>query len=189
MAEELVELKVVGVSRNNVQIGAFTLLLEELNGTRRLPIVIGLSEAQSIAFRLEGLTAPRPLTHDLMTTIMHAYSIELERVVVSSFSDGVFAAELYVNGDNGSTCLDSRPSDAVAMALRTNAPIYATESVMMSSSYDTKKKEEAPATREGVELEGLSLSRLKARLQHHIDCEEYEQAAHIKKIIESRSQE
>ncbi len=190
MDEQLIKLQVVGVSRNNLQLGAYALLLEEVDGTRRMPVVIGTAEAQSIAVRLEGIIPPRPLTHDLMSSVFHAFSIELEKVVITSVNTGVFTAELTLHGEGGkSTVLDSRTSDAIALALRTGAPIFTTKQVLETSGYDTagEKGETTGDAITATRLEDLPTERLEARLQHHVDNEEYEQAARIKKIIESRS--
>lgn len=184
--DRLIELKVLGVTRSQLQLGAYALLLEEVGGTRRIPIVVGIAEAQSIAVRLEGIIPPRPLTHDLMTSVFHAFQIELERVVINGFADGVFSSVLTIKGDVVETELDSRTSDAIALALRTGARIYTTPEVLQATSYDSADKDVAGNETE-VPLQDLPIDRLKARLQHHVDCEEYEQAAEIQKIIESRT--
>lgn len=181
----LIELKVLGVTRSQLQAGAYALLLEEKDGTRRVPIVVGIAEAQSIAVRLEGVIPPRPLTHDLMTSVFHAYGITLESVTIVGFEKGVFTSVLKLKGDSGEVELDSRTSDAIALALRTGANIFVTPEVMEHASYDPageKKNSDSGAVR----LEDMSEERLKARMQHHVECEEYEQAAQIQKILESR---
>ncbi len=182
--ENLIELRVVGVTRNQLQAGAYALVLEEMEGTRRIPIVVGVPEAQSIAVRLEGIIPPRPLTHDLMASTFHAFGIELERVVINGFEKGVFASVLSLKTDTSSTQLDSRTSDAIALALRTGARIYATQEVMARTSYDSRRDE---VDDDDQRLEDLSTERLKACLEHHVEQEEYEKAAEIQKIIEARS--
>ncbi|MCF0180764.1 MAG: bifunctional nuclease family protein [Muribaculaceae bacterium] len=184
--EGLVELKVLGVSCSEVHSGAYALILEELDGSRRVPIVIGATEAQSIMVRLQEIIPVRPLTHDLMCSVFHAFGIELSSVIINEFKDGVFTSLLNIRNDQTETKLDSRTSDAVAMALRTGARIYATAQVMAIASYDSSRDkdiDEPVHTR----LEDMPIARLKAMLQQHVDNEEYEQAAEIQKIIESRT--
>lgn len=183
--KDLVELKVVGVTRSQIQMGAYALLLEEMNGTRRIPIVVGTTEAQAIAVRLENIIPPRPLTHDLMTSVFHAFSIELSHVVITHFENGVFSSVMHLSGTGVDTELDSRTSDAISMALRTGARIFTTPDILERTSFDPQEQQDK-ATGEGQRLEDMSIERLKAHLQHHVDCEEYEEAARIKKIIETR---
>lgn len=185
---KLTELDVVGVTRSQIQAGAYALILGEHNGSRRLPIVIGASEAQSIAVKLEGIIPPRPLTHDLMQSVFHAFHIELACIVITGYKDGVFSSELHLTGDDVDVKLDSRTSDAIAMAIRTNARIYATNEVMDVASYDSEEAE-AHSVKQTQSLEHISTSRLRMRMQHHVEREEYEEAARIQKILESRSDE
>jgi len=184
--EQLIELQVLGVTTHELHAGAYALLLEEVGGTRRVPIVVGIAEAQSIAVRLEGVIPPRPLTHDLMTSVFHAFGVELERVTINSFENGVFSSVLTLKSDNAETELDSRTSDAIALALRTGARIFIAPEVMAKTSYDSARdRDDADDQR----LEDLTTERLKACLQRHVDNEEYEKAAEIQKIIESRTEE
>lgn len=184
--EDLIELNVVGVSRSQIQQGAYALILEEVGGKRRIPIVVGMSEAQSIAVRLQSIIPPRPLTHDLMTSAFHAFGIELSRVVITTFEDGVFSSELHLKGSQVETVLDSRTSDAIGLALRTNARIYTTPDIIARTSF-TPDDNEIVGDDDDMILENMPIDRLQARMQHHIDCEEYEEAGRIKKIIESRT--
>ena len=188
--EELIELKVLGITRSEVQPGAYALLLENADSTpdeaRRIPIVVGAAEAQSIAVNLEQVMPSRPLTHDLFVTMFHVYSIELQRVVIYSFKDGVFAAMLYVSNGTVSAEVDARTSDAIAIALRTGAPIYTTPEVMKLTSYEWRRdgnyKPQKP-----VRLEDLPLDKLERRMQHYVDKEEYEKAALVQKIIAQKT--
>lgn len=184
--EDLIELNVVGVSRSQIQQGAYALILEEVGGKRRIPIVVGMSEAQSIAVRLQSIIPPRPLTHDLMTSAFHAFGIELSRVVITTFEDGVFSSELHLKGSQVETVLDSRTSDAIGLALRTNARIFTTSDIIARTSF-TPDDNEIVGDDDDMILENMPIDRLQARMQHHIDFEEYEEAGRIKKIIESRT--
>ncbi len=185
--ENLIELKVLGITRSEVQPGAYALLLENADSTpekaRRIPIVVGTAEAQSIAVFLEQVTPSRPLTHDLFVSLFHIYGIELQRVVIYSFKDGVFAAMLYVANATTAVEIDSRTSDAIAIALRTGAPIYTTPEVMEHTSYEWRKDGDYKPVR----LEDMPLDKLEKRMQHYVDKEQYEKAAKIQKIIAQKT--
>ncbi|MBQ6166401.1 MAG: bifunctional nuclease family protein [Muribaculaceae bacterium] len=186
----MIELKVLGITRSEVQPGAYALLLENADSTpemaRRIPIVVGTAEAQSIAMHMEQVTPSRPLTHDLFVSMFHVYGIELQRVVIYSFKDGVFAAMLHVANATTAVEIDSRTSDAIAIALRTGAPIFTTREVMDLTSYEWRKdgnyKPQKP-----VRLEDLPVEKLERRLQQYVDREEYERAAKIQKIIAQKT--
>ena len=188
--ENLIELKVLGITRSEVQPGAYALLLENADSTpdvaRRIPIVVGAAEAQSIAVFLEQVTPSRPLTHDLFVSLFHIYGIELRKVVIYSFKDGVFAAMLYASNGTTNVEIDSRTSDAIAIALRTGAPIFTTPEVMEHTSYEWRRDGNYKPHRP-VRLEDLPLDKLERRLQHYVDKEEYERAAKIQKIIAQRT--
>ena len=188
--ENLIELKVLGITRSEVQPGAYALLLENADSTpdvaRRIPIVVGAAEAQSIAVFLEQVTPSRPLTHDLFVSLFHIYGIELRKVVIYSFNDGVFAAMLYASNGTTNVEIDSRTSDAIAIALRTGAPIFTTPEVMDHTSYEWRRDGNYKPHRP-VRLEDLPLEKLERRLQHYVDKEEYERAAKIQKIIAQRT--
>ena len=188
--EELIALKVLGITRSEVQPGAYALLLENADSTpdeaRRIPIVVGAAEAQSIAVNLEQVIPSRPLTHDLFVSMFHVYGIELQRVVIYSFKDGVFAAMLHVNNGTVAAEIDARTSDAIAVALRTGAPIFTTPEVMKLTSYEWRRdgnyKPQKP-----VRLEDLPLDKLERRMQHYVEKEQYEKAAKIQKIIAQKT--
>ena len=187
--DNLIELKVLGITRSEVQPGAYALLLENADSTpdeaRRIPIVVGASEAQSIAVRLEQVTPSRPLTHDLFVSMFHVYGIELEGVTIYSFKYGVFSSFLHLNNGTMSVDVDSRTSDAIAIALRTGAPIYTTPEVMKLTSYEWRRDGEYKPQRP-VRLEDLPVEKLEQRLQRYVDKEEYEKAARVQKIIASK---
>jgi len=188
--DNLIKLNVLGITRSEVQPGAYALLLENADHTadesRRIPIVVGAAEAQSIAVNLEQVLPSRPLTHDLFVSMFHAYGIELQRVTIYSFKDGVFAAMMHVSNGTIELDIDSRTSDAIAIALRTGAPIFTTAEVMDLTSYEWRRdgnyKPQKP-----VRLEDLPVEKLERRMQHYVDKEQYEKAAHIQKIIASKT--
>lgn len=188
--ENLIELKVLGITRSEVQPGAYALLLENADSTpdeaRRIPIVVGAAEAQSIAVQLEQVMPSRPLTHDLFVSMFHVYGIELQRVVIYSFKDGVFAAMLHVTNGTVAAEIDARTSDAIAIALRVGAPVYTTADVMSHTSYEWRRDGNYKPAKP-VRLEDLPVEKLERRLQHYVDKEEYEKAAQVQKIIAQKT--
>ena len=188
--EDLIELKVLGITRSEVQAGAYALLLENADSTpdeaRRIPIVVGAAEAQSIAVNLEQVMPSRPLTHDLFVSLFHVYGIELQYVNIYSFKDGVFAAMLHLTNGTTGVEIDSRTSDAIAIALRTGAPIYTTPEVMQHTSYHWRRDEEIKPQKP-VRLEDLPVEKLERRMQYYVDKEEYEMAARVQKIIAQKT--
>lgn len=129
-----VKLNVIGLTYSQTQSSAYALVLGEENGSRRIPIVIGSAEAQSIAMHLQGLTPTRPLTHDLFVSLMQSYNIKLESVVIYKFTKEVFYSELLFKDEQGKVIrIDSRTSDAVALAVRAQTPIYTTEEILVQT--------------------------------------------------------
>ncbi len=164
-------LTVLGITRSQVQSGAYALLLAVDGGQRRIPIVVGVAEAQSIAFWLEHVQSPRPLTHDLMVSMMHAFQIGITEVEIYRFSEGVYYSHVSMAAADGTEVqLDSRTSDAIALALRTGSPIYATREVVELTSF----KSDSACTH---------LTYLRKRLNRAVADERYEDAAAIQKLI------
>ena len=187
--EELIELKVLGITRSEVQPGAYALLLENADSTpdeaRRIPIVVGAAEAQSIAVNLEQVMPSRPLTHDLFVSMFHVYGIKLQWIVIYSFKDGVFAAMMQMSNGITAAEIDARTSDAIAIALRTGAPIFTTHEVMEQTSYEWRR--DGNYQQKPVRLEDLPVEKLERRMQHYVDKEEYEKAARVQKIIAQKT--
>lgn len=188
--DNLIELKVLGITRSEVQPGAYALLLENADSTpdqaRRIPIVVGAAEAQSIAVRLEQVVPSRPLTHDLFVSLFHVYGIELQYVTIYSFKDGVFAAMLHLTNGNVEVDIDSRTSDAIAIALRVGASIYTTPEVMSLTSYEWRRDGDYKP-QHNVRLEDLPVEKLERRMQQYVLKEQYEKAARIQKIIAQKT--
>jgi len=188
--ENLIKLKVLGITRSEVQPGAYALLLENDDSTpdeaRRIPIVVGAAEAQAIAINLEQVVPSRPLTHDLFVSMFHVFGIELQQVVIYNFKDGVFAAIMQVTNGTTTVDIDSRTSDAIAIALRTGAPIYTTSEVMRHTSYEWRRDGQYKPHKP-VRLEDLPVEKLERRLQHYVDKEEYEKAARVQRIIAQKT--
>ena len=131
-----ISLVVLGVTSNHIQSGAYVLVLAEENGPRRIPIVIGQAEAQSIAIAFEGIRPPRPITHDLFVTFAHAFGVRLRQVLIYRFDDGIFYSQLtFADPDGREVVVDSRTSDAIAIAIRTGSPIVTTEKIMRATGF------------------------------------------------------
>ena len=200
-----VRLRVLGISYSQIQNGAYALILAQVGGPFRIPVVIGASEAQAIALKMEGIVPPRPLTHDLFTGLGHAFGIELVEVFIYRFEDGVFYSELTFTDGERTVTLDSRTSDAVAVAMRTGAHIYTTPEILTETGFELEDL--AADTGEGEEgelrndddaesaevtpvrtpkLENYTIEELKKTLAKLIDNEEYEEAARVAEIIKRK---
>jgi uncharacterized protein len=191
---ERVLVDILGLSTNPASGGAYALILREVEGSRRLPIIIGQAEAQSIALEMEGIKPPRPLTHDLMKNIISAFGSELTEVTIDDLRDGTFYAKLSIDNQ----LIDSRPSDAIALAVRYGAQIFVAAGVMDEASFVPDEDEEEAQPKEGAapkppkaaqtpkEPAGGKMSRLEQlnqQLKQAIDKEEYEKAASLRDEI------
>ena len=188
-----VKLNVLGITYNQIQAGAYALVLSEEGGRYRIPVIVGVAEAQSIAVKLENVIPPRPLSHDLIVGLSHAYGINLDEVFLYKFEDGVFLSELHFSSDERSVKIDSRTSDAIALALRTGAPIYTTREIMektgfISDSPKTQVKLETKTDDKPVNMRKFSVIQLEKMLNKCVEREEYETAAEIKKIIDEKKE-
>ncbi len=188
-----IKLKILGLSYSQDQSGAYALVLAETDGNRRIPIIIGAVEAQAIAINLEGLRPPRPLTHDLFTTVLSTFEIQLTEVFIHSFEEGIFYAEMKLTGEKGNFSIDSRTSDAIALALRCNCPIFTTEEVMSQTGViiDFEDSEEESAIENELDEHSIydefTLDELNEMLDKAIHDEEYEKASVIRDEITKRS--
>src|SRR3954453_10322728 len=131
----IVEMELVGVRVELPTNAPIVLLRETGTGQRTLPIFIGGPEATAIAFALEGVETPRPMTHDLLKKVLEELNVSIERIVVTELRDSTYFAELHLRGSNGTHVVSSRPSDAIALAARTGTPIFADESVLEEAAY------------------------------------------------------
>ncbi|MBN2805249.1 MAG: bifunctional nuclease family protein [Prolixibacteraceae bacterium] len=192
-----IKLNVLGLSVSQTQTGAYALVLVEENGERRIPIIIGPVEAQSIAIQLEGLHPPRPLTHDLFKNIAQAFKIELLEVIIYKLEEGIFYSELICEQGGTRIAIDSRTSDAVALALRFKCPIYTTEEILAKAGIVIELSEEPEEedivddqfTEEGVTRYDLvSTSELQRLLQEAVKDENYELASEIRDEISRRKE-
>jgi len=162
---------------------SYAVILKEIDGERRLPVIVGAFEAQSIALALEYMETPRPLTHDLIGNIIKGIGSKLKTVKINTLKEGVFFASLEISGDGiGERSIDSRPSDALAVALRLQAPILVEEDVMSEASMLSDISSEEEEALDSADW-APSLNSLEKRLQEAIDGEEYERAAKIRDQI------
>ncbi|MDF2157855.1 bifunctional nuclease family protein [Algoriphagus sp. CAU 1675] len=198
--EKLVELEILGLSSNHSQSGSFTLVLGEVGGIRRLPIVIGMFEAQAIALEIEKIIPNRPMTHDLFKSFANGFNFDIEQVVVTDMKEGVFYAKIQCKSDLTEVEIDARPSDAIAIAIRFGCPIYCTEKAMSEGGVEhyevdekeeegTKSKKQEPTQKFKKEpsLKDFSLDKLNQLLDKAIENEDYEKAARIRDEINKRN--
>ena len=185
---EKVQVDILGLSTSPSSAGAYALILKESNGKRKLPIIIGAFEAQSIALELEGMRPPRPLTHDLLKNIIDTFAVSLNEVCISELRDGTFYAKLSVEGVSETQEIDSRPSDAIALAVRFGAPIYVDEQVLQEAgivSDDEEETEESSKKQEDPPVKQFTtkLEQLQSALKEAIEKEDYEKAAKLRDDI------
>ncbi|WP_421774539.1 bifunctional nuclease domain-containing protein [Gracilimonas sp.] len=182
-------MEILGLSTSPSSGGAYALILTEAEGNQRLPIIIGSFEAQAIALELENIKPPRPMTHDLLKNFFLSFDTQVKQVFINDLSEGTFYAQIIFERDNQLVELDARPSDAIALAVRFNAPIYVNNEVLKEAGISTepenqtleealKGDEPAPGQKELTQLE-----KLEQELQTAIETENYEKAAKIRDRI------
>ncbi len=191
MPEKKIRLNIIGLSYSQTQTGAYALILGEETGKRRLPVIIGTSEAQAIAVQLEGLTPYRPLTHDLFLSMASAFHIELIEVNIVKLEEGVFFSELVCMRDNAKVKIDSRTSDAIALALRFKCPIFVKEDIIRRAGiFIDDKTGKFKSSESDVEnpdsMDEYSLDELKKMMQTAIEAEDYEKASELRDLIKYR---
>jgi hypothetical protein len=187
-------LEIVGMSYSQSQSGAYALILGEIGGVRRLPVIIGGFEAQSIALGIERMQPSRPLTHDLFKNFADHYGIKILEVIINKFKEGVFHAVLVCDHEGVVSEIDARTSDAVALAIRYRCPMYTFEKILDEAGIVIKTEEEEPATEVNIEQEGAEddefteylTDELEDMLQKTIENEEYEKASRIRDEISKR---
>lgn len=187
-----IELRIYGLSYSHSQSAAYALILDEKEGNRRLPIIVGGLEAQAIAIEVEKMKPARPLTHDLFKSFSEVFNIKVIEVIINKFHEGIFYSVLVCSDGKKEIEIDSRTSDAVAIALRFNCPIYTYEHVMASAGIIMDISEEGeikePETFKSVDnpLSKLNLIELEKALQEAIEKEDYEKASLIRDEIKKR---
>lgn len=201
-----VRLEIVGLSYSQTQNGAYALVLGESSGTRRLPIIIGGFEAQAIAIELEKMSPSRPLTHDLFKSFAQTFNITVNEVLIYNLVEGIFYAKLLCTDGTREVEIDARTSDAIALAVRFNCPIYTYEFILKNAGIvldddsettplaetggepapKAKAREESSTTSESDEYKGKSSEELKNMLQIALDEEKYEMASKIRDELNQR---
>jgi hypothetical protein len=196
MNNKKIELEIVALSHSITQTHSYAVVLGEVNGLRRLPIVIGGFEAQAIAVALERMQPSRPLTHDLIKNFMHAFNVELMEVVINDLQEGIFYSRLVCINEHDTVEIDSRTSDALALAVRFGCPIYTygnildTAGMMIEDDKKKKQKEEIPVDdpipTTYSELASLNLEELQKMLSDVLEQEDYLKAIAIRDEINRR---
>jgi len=191
-----IELEIVALSHSITQTHSYAVVLGEMNGLRRLPIVIGGFEAQAIAVALEHMQPSRPLTHDLMKNFMNAFTVELQEIIISDLQEGIFYSKLVCFTENDTVEIDSRTSDALALAVRFGCPIYTYEhilenaGILMEDGAGKKNKGEAVGIEETGsgrdDLSILNLEELETLLTEVLEQEDYIRAISIRDEINKR---
>ncbi|OYW18667.1 MAG: hypothetical protein B7Z54_05615 [Sphingobacteriales bacterium 12-47-4] len=192
-----IELEIVALSHSITQTHSYAVVLGEVNGLRRLPIVIGGFEAQAIAVALEKMQPSRPLTHDLMKNFMNAFAVELHEIIINDLQEGIFFSKLVCSSDNDTVEIDSRTSDALALAVRFGCPIYTYENILESAGIQmeetTGKKKKTKETviedepsQANEDLKTMSLEELNELLNDVLEHEDYIRAIAIRDEINSR---
>lgn len=188
-----IQVEILGLSASPSAGGAYALLLKETYGNRRLPIIIGSFEAQAIALEIEGIKPPRPLTHDLLKSLVDNLHAIVTEVIIDELRDNTFYAKVVIEVSSLENQIDSRPSDAIALAVRTGAPMYVAEEVMEAAGFEpsgdepeefTPKEEEKPdAPSPKTPKEITKLGTLQDQLREAIEKEDYERAAKLRDEI------
>jgi Uncharacterized conserved protein len=194
--EKRIPLKVYGITISQVETGAYALILGEIDGPRKIPIIVGTPEAQSIVIQLEHITPRRPLTHDLFQAFSQAFGIRLLEVYIYKMVAGVFYAEMLFDNGERQVKIDSRTSDAIAVALRVGCPIYTTEVILQEAGVIIEGREDSNEPTEEEEdestaiqqFQSLSTDELNKRLQEAIDDENYEYASKIRDELKKRGE-
>jgi bifunctional DNase/RNase len=192
-----IKLDIVGLSYSQTQSGAYALILGESGGKRRLPIIIGGFEAQAIAIELEKMAPSRPLTHDLFKSMAQTYNIQVKEVVIYNLQEGIFYAKIVCDREGVLSDIDARTSDAIAIAVRFNCPIYTFENILSSAGiftdelYDEENEdsdEQTEPTKPTNEFASVSTEELSEQLNQAIENEDYEAASRIRDELKKRKE-
>lgn len=198
-----IKLEILGLSSSQSQSGSFALVLGETEGNRRLPIIIGMFEAQAIAIEIEKIIPNRPMTHDLFKSFAQNFDFTVSEIIISDLKEGVFFAKIVCNNGGGVIEVDARPSDAIAIGLRFDVPIFTYETILSEAGIVLSDEEEEDANREKVpekkkpvvkkekkdtaELKDMSTDKLQDLLDNALKKENYEEAAKIRDEINKRN--
>lgn len=192
-----IKLDIVGLSYSQTQSGAYALVLGEINGRRRLPIIIGSFEAQAIAIEIEKMTPSRPLTHDLFKSLSSAFHITIQEIIIYNLVDGIFYAKLICTDGKKTSEIDARTSDAIAIAVRFDCPIYTYEFILATAGIviegnefvfldNIEQNQEEKTASPALNYSSLSDNELKEKLKDALSEEAYERAAKIRDELSRR---
>ncbi len=192
---EKIKLKILGLSASQSQSGSFALVLGESKGNRRLPIIIGMFEAQAIAIEIEKITPNRPMTHDLFKSFADTYNYAVTEIVISDLKEGVFYAKIVCSDGQKTIEIDARPSDAIAIGLRFNVSIFTNESIMSEAGIvlsEIEEGEESLIEEESElspreQLKNVAFDKLQVLLDEALEKEDYEKAAQIRDEMNKRN--
>lgn len=207
MAQKKIKLEILGLSSSQSQTGSFALVLGETEGNRRLPIIIGMFEAQAIAIEIEKIIPNRPMTHDLFKSFASTFHFHVDEIVISDLKEGVFFAKIVCTDGLKKTEIDARPSDAIAIGLRFDSPIFTYENILAEAGIvltdeeeeEEKEKEKSEAkepkakvrkeasSRKSEDYKNYSVEKLNELLKDAIDKEDYERAAKIRDELSKRN--
>ncbi|MBX2917584.1 MAG: bifunctional nuclease family protein [Cyclobacteriaceae bacterium] len=200
-----IKLEILGLSSSQTQTGSFALVLGEAEGNRRLPIIIGMFEAQAIAIEIEKIVPNRPMTHDLFKSFANNFHFHIEEIIISDLKEGVFFAKILCTDGLKKMEIDARPSDAIAIGLRFDSPIYTYESILAEAGIvltdqedeeehtevkpepKAKVKKETRKTAGGEDYKHYSIEKLNDLLKDAIEKEDYERAAKIRDELGKRN--
>ncbi len=205
MALKKIKLEILGLSSSQSQTGSFALVLGEAEGNRRLPIIIGMFEAQAIAIEIEKIVPNRPMTHDLFKSFANSFHFHVEEIVISDLKEGVFFAKIVCTDGLKKSEIDARPSDAIAVGLRFDAPIFTFENILAEAGIvltdeeeeeekeektektESKVKVKKEPTKKGDDYKSYSVEKLNELLKSAIEKEDYEKAAKIRDELGKRN--
>ncbi|MDR1526383.1 MAG: bifunctional nuclease family protein [Dysgonamonadaceae bacterium] len=188
----MIRLKIVGLTFSQVQAGAYALILAEEEGSRRIPIIIGTPEAQSIAIYLEGLNPPRPLTHDFFIAFAQMMNVRIKHVYIHQYTDGIYHSQVIFETEEKVFAMEARTSDAVALAVRSDAPIFIADEIMnevgiiLEKDYFWEEPEGVPEKKSPVPIESLHPEDLQKKLNEAIAREDFEKASYLRDLIHKR---
>ena len=206
MAQRKIKLEILGLSSSQSTTGSFALVLGETEGNRRLPIIIGMFEAQAIAIEIEKIIPNRPMTHDLFKSFASTFHFHVEEIVISDLKEGVFFAKIVCTDGLKKTEIDARPSDAIAIGLRFDSPIYTYENILAEAGIvltdeeeeeereksetkepKTQKVKKEVSSKKSEDYKNYSVEKLNELLKDAIDKEDYERAAKIRDELSKRN--
>lgn len=198
-----IKLEILGLSSSQSQTSSFALVLGETEGNRRLPIIIGMFEAQAIAIEIEKIIPNRPMTHDLFKSFANNFHFTVEEIIISDLKEGVFFAKIVCSDGLKKMEVDARPSDAIAIGLRFDSPIFTYENILAEAGIvltdeaeeenekkvepKAKAKKEVASTKKSEDFKNYSVERLNELLKDAIDKEDYERAAKIRDELSKRN--